>query len=367
MTRRSILVIGFPAARARHVLAELVRSEPEAELWALVHPERAEEARLRARDLGLSDPERLRIVEGDPAALDFGLSGKAYLELCDGIDVVHAAYSVQDPDTSEELAETVNVGAARELVELARASRRLEKIVFYSSVFVSGDRTGRVREHELEAGQGFRNAAERTQAIAERMLRRSGAKVIVLRAGHLLGGPTPGSTSRIVGPHLLMVLLVNAPLDTPFPLPPGAETRLPLTPLDFLARIGVHAAAEIPPGRTIHVVDPDAVTVRRFLELVAERSGHRLDTGFSLGAIPRALIGNPAARLLQSSLRGLFEVLSTSAEYDTEGIVEIATRGGPRCPSLSEYLDRWIESARVQIQPSALDVSRYEHAPFLVA
>src|SRR5690606_39654925 len=65
--------------------------------------------------------------------------------------------------TSEELAETINVGAAREIVELARAARRLEKIVYYSSVFVSGDRTGRVREHELEAGQGFRNAAERSE------------------------------------------------------------------------------------------------------------------------------------------------------------------------------------------------------------
>ncbi len=346
---------------------ELARREPEAELLALVHPERAEEARLRARDLGLFERERLRIVEGDPAALDFGLSGRAYLELCETVDVVHAAYSVQDPDTSEELAETINVGAAREIVELARAARRLEKIVYYSSVFVSGDRTGRVREHELEAGQGFRNAAERTQAIAERMLRRSGAKAIVLRAGHLIGDAVPGGTSRIVGPHLLMVLLVNAPLDTAFPLPPGAEARLPLTPLDYLAQVGVYAAAEVPLGRTLHVLDSTALTVRRFLEIVAKRSGHRLETGFNLGAIPRALIGNPAARLLQSSLRGLFEVLSTSAEYDTEGITEIAARGGPRCPPLTEYVDAWIESARVQIQPSMLDAGRHEHAPFLVA
>src|SRR5690606_27515566 len=68
VTRRSILVTGFPASRARAVLVELARREPEAELLALVHPERAEEARLRARDLGLFERERLRIVEGDPAA-----------------------------------------------------------------------------------------------------------------------------------------------------------------------------------------------------------------------------------------------------------------------------------------------------------
>ena len=52
------------------------------------------------------------------------------------------------------------------MIELARAAKRLERLVHHSSVFVSGDRSGVVRESELAVGQGFRSPVEESLALA---------------------------------------------------------------------------------------------------------------------------------------------------------------------------------------------------------
>ena len=359
------LVTGFPAFRARNVLHELTRRHPEVEVVALVHPSRAAEARAAADELGLSDGS-VTLVEGDPAAIDFGLSGADYLALAARVRVVHGAYSVTDPDLTDGV-ETLNVGAARELVEFARAASGLERLVLYSSVFVSGDRTGRVPEDELEAGQGFRNPTERSLAIAERLVRNSGLPFNVLRCGHLLGASDDGSIDRPSGPYLCAGILLSAPADTALPLPPFAEARLPVTPVDYLAELGASATELFAAGTTMHAIDPRPLTLGGFVRLLAEALGRDLDPGFSAGAMTRALLGNPVAKLLPKNRRGLLEILTTGGDYDTERAAELPSRGGPECPPLGEYLGKVIEHVRKRVDGGSLYPKLREEPAFLVA
>jgi hypothetical protein len=64
MTGRAVLVTGFPALRARHVLFALSQAEPDKQVFALVHPERRDEARE-----ALAQPElsraKVELIEGD--------------------------------------------------------------------------------------------------------------------------------------------------------------------------------------------------------------------------------------------------------------------------------------------------------------
>ena len=350
--------------RARHVLVEVARRAPDAGIVALVHSARLAEAQAVADELGLAS--RIEFLSGDPAGLDFGLRGSAYRDLAARTRVVHAAYSILDPDADANTTEAVNVGAARELVELARAEGPLERVVLYSSLFVSGDRRGPVREDELEAGQTFRNSSERSLAIAERMLRKSGAPVTVLRAGHLLGD-SMARVDRPSAPYVCIGLLASSPADLPLPLPPFAEAPLPLSPVAYLASIGASALTLLPPGRTVHAIDPEPLTLGGFVAMLAERLGRGLDTGFNPGAMTRVLLGNPAARLLPKSRRSLLEALTTGGDYAIDTAAELAAQGGPRCPPLSGYLDRVIEQARDPAAWAASEARDRDEPPFLVA
>lgn len=366
MSEQAQLVTGFPAPRARHVLVALSRAEPQTRLLALVHPERLEEARELLAQSELQSA-RVELIAGDPTAIDFGLSGPAYLALARAVDVVHALYSITDTTVSGELAERVNLGAARELVEFARAATELRSVLLYSSVFVSGQRAGLVREGELEAGQTFRNPVERSLATAERMLARSSAPTVVLRSGHLLGHGERAAFEALSAPSLLMLLLVSAPPEVGLPLLPRADAALALTPLDYLGNLGVFAARSAEPGRTLHVIDPAQWPLRAFLALVAERSGRKLEAGFNPGALTRVLVGNPAARLLSQNARSILEVLTSSAEYATDNVAELVARGAPSCPTLESYLDRLLDHVRERIDHGNLSPGRRQQAPYLVA
>lgn len=357
------LITGFPAPRARAVLSALARRRPDAALTLLVHPSRMPEARAVSDELGFAPGGRVELVEGDPAAIDFGLAGDRYLALGARTRAVHAAYSITHPDVDTRTVEALNLGAAREMVELSRVAPRLDRLVWYSSVFVSGDRRGRVREDELAAGQSFRNAVERSLATAERMLCRSGAPLSILRAGHLLGA----GFERASAPELCVELLMSTPPEVPLPLPPFADAALPLTPLDYLAEAGVAAPDSLPVGRTVHAIDPEPLTLGGFLELVAERLGRRVERSFKPGTLTRALINNPATRLLPRTRRVWLELLTTGGDYATDGALELSKHGGPACPPLGERLDGLIARVRERAERGVLDGRGRGEAPYLVA
>jgi len=361
----SLLVTGFPALRARRVVRALLERSQHTQIAVLVQRERADEAReqLASERQGA----RVSLIEGDPAAIDFGLSGQRYLELARAVRVVHAAYSITDAAAPERIAEAVNLGQARELIEFARVAPELRALVSYSSAFVSGQRTGVVSEAELEAGQSFRSPVERTLAIAERMLRDSRVPRIVLRSGHLLGDSERGAVEHLSGPYWLVAFIASASKDAPLPVLPGADAPLCITPVDYLARFGAFAGERAAPGSTFHVIDPNKLSLREFLGLVAERCGRRLEPGFHPSSLTRLFAGNPALKSLPQHVRSVLEVLTSGAEYSSDGAADLVSHGAPECPPFASYLDQLLEHVRERGARGELFSARRQSAPFLIA
>ncbi|MGC4092170.1 MAG: SDR family oxidoreductase [Polyangiaceae bacterium] len=252
-------------------------------------------------------------------------------------------------------------------MEFARAAPKLRAVVYYSSVFVSGQRTGAVGEAELESGQSFRGPVERTLALAERMLRDSRVPSIVLRAGHLLGDGERGAVEHLSGPFWLIAFIASASKDAPLPLLPGVEATLPITPVDYLADFGVFAGERAAPGSTFHVIDPRRPLLREFWVEVAERCGRRLESGFHPSSLTRLLAGNPALKSLPQHVRGVLEVLTSGAEYACDGATDLVSHGAPECPPFASYLDRLLEHVHERTQRGELFSQRRQAPPFLVA
>jgi len=338
-----ILVTGFPALRARALAAAMLAGDRDARVTLLIHPNRRADAEVA---LGaLLARERVSVLYGDPVAIDLGLPGTVYCELAASVRVIHHAYQVLDLDASSEVAQTVNVGGVREMIELAKISKRLERLVLHSSVFVSGDRRGVVLENELAAGQSFRSPVEESLALAEQMLARHPTlPVSVVRAPWVVGDSLTGEVDRLTGIYPLLVFLAGVPRGVALPVPPRSAATLYVVPVDYVARAArVVAAHPGALGKTVHLVDSAAPSIRRFVEIVAERFGQRIESGKNPAAFGRAFVKNPGVGLLTRKLRLVSELIGTDATYDNRTALELLTPSRVECPPLESYLDVTLE------------------------
>jgi thioester reductase-like protein len=353
--RRRLLVTGFPGQRARAVLRVALELDAEIEVVVLVHPARRTDA--DAELAALPSAERVSLLEGDPAAIDFGLARGPYLELAATVTHVHHAYQVVDLAASSRAAEVANVAGTREIIEFGRVARALERIVHHSSVFVSGDRTGVVRESELATGQTFPSPVARSLALAEAMLHRhTELPLTVVRAGQVVGDSTTGIVDRLDGPYPLLVFLASAPNGSALPLPPRADSPLYLVPVDFVARAAHHLLlSPTASKKTFHVVDPASISARRFLELAAARFGQRLESGFNAAGFGRALLGNRGVGLLVQNLRSVTELITTPVTYDDAQAAEELGRAGISCPPLESYLELLLSHLERRVKEQRLN------------
>jgi len=334
-----LLISGFPGFRAKNLVAHLVSHAPGARLDLLVHPRRRDEAASIVSELAGEAP--IHLLEGDPSAIDFGLSRAEYRELASRVDRVFSVHQVTDVALDRETARDANVKATRELIEFGRVGKRLRRLVHFSSAFVSGNRSGLVLEEELDAGQAFRNPIEETLALSELMLRRAMNElpITVLRPSQVVGNSRTGEVERLDGPYPLIVLLVSAPAEAQLPLPPRAEAALHIVPIDFVVRAACAlAACDEGAGRTFHLTDPNPPSARRFFELLAAQCGKRLASGFHPGALSKALLNNPGVRLVTKNPRALLDLLSMQVSYDTRQAEAVLQREGVACPSIDTYI-----------------------------
>ena len=341
-----VLLTGFPSFTARKMCGELVRTGTRTLVHAVVHPKLEMEAREALDGLPLEQRGRVNLIEGDAAAMDFGLSGTELASLTPEIDRIHHMAQVSYLGADRKLAEQVNVGGAREMLEVAALCKSLKCAVFHSTAHVSGDRTGLVLEGELEKGQGFRNVVEETLARGEKMMRAAMKKlpICVMRPTIVVGDSHTGEVDRFDGPYFLILLIVTSPPDFPLPLPGRPESSLHLVPVDYYVRAAC-ALGRDPraPGRTFHVGDPAPLTAKRVFELVASAGGRRTPRGFIPANLTKALLRTPGIDRLSKSPRAFLDALATPVSYSFANTSELLADTDVRCPPLESYVEGLVE------------------------
>jgi thioester reductase-like protein len=363
------LITGFPALRARAVVRRVLEVRPDVSLVLLVHPDRKVQAEALLFALDAAASARCDVVLGNPSAIDFGLSGADYLALAGRVARIHHLYQSHSHVLDEVASRSLNVAATREVLEFARASVGLRRLVHYSTVFVSGNRTGIVLEDELARGQAFRSPAEESLALCEAMLQRVRFSVplTIVRTGQVVGDSRTGEFERPDGPYPLLLFLAAGEDEVALPLPARADAALHVVPADFVAAAGVELGS-LPDaeGQTVQLVDARPLSARRFVELAAELSGKRLVPGLA-APLTKALRGNPAVRLVASQLRSLQSLLTTPVSYDDRNALALLAKSGLSCPPLEAYLPVLIEEVQARARSGTLLDEPPNDAPHLVA
>ena len=164
------------------VLVRLLERD-DAPVYVLVRARDGEEANARLETLldsllGSAEPwsDRATAVRGDLGQPWLGMSSRDRDWLAERADrIIHCAASVSFTMGLDEQ-RRINVDGTRRMIELAgHCTHRggLESFVHVSTAYVAGTHSGTFREDDLDVGQSFRNAYERTKFEAELLVRRS--------------------------------------------------------------------------------------------------------------------------------------------------------------------------------------------------
>jgi thioester reductase-like protein len=348
-----VLLTGFPSFAARKMCEELLRGPGRSLVYAVVRPDLRADAEAAIDALTLEERRRVVLLEGDAAAMDYGLSGKELASLAPEIDVIHHMARVTYSGAERRVAEAANVHGAREAIEVASQCRSLKGLVYWSTAQVSGDRRGFVLEHQLDEGQSFRSVVEETLAHGERIVRSRMDRlpICVVRPTIVVGDSTTGEVDKLDGPYLLIVLILTSPPDLPLPLPARGDAPLHLVPVDYVVRaaklIGRHPRA---PGRTFHLGDPLPLTSRRVFDLVASAGGRPTTRGFIPTNVTKALLRAPGLDRLAKSPRAFLDALATPVSYSFANTTELLADTDVRCPPFESYVERLVDYVRQRLR-----------------
>jgi thioester reductase-like protein len=360
MSTRVALVTGFPTSFLATRVVKKLLSERDLSLRLVVQEramERAEHALAAMRDI---DRDRVVLLEGDAAAMDLGLSGPEFIALAREVNIIHHCAAITYLGVEDETARLLNVEGTREALELADEADHLERFVHWSTALVSGARRGYVLEDELEPGSGFRNVIESTRFAAEALVRRAASKVptTILRPSIVVGDSLSGEIDRLEGPYLLVLLMLNAPLELRMPIPGRGDIPLNLVPIDYVVEAGYAIAKDRRAlGRTFHLVDPDPITARKVFELIAQAAGRPVPRGFLPTNLATALLRTPGLERFAHVPRAFLEQLATEVVYDDRNAREILGELDIQCPPFASYASVMVDYVKRQ-QAARRDQSR---------
>ena len=171
----------------------------------------------------------------------------------------------------------------------------------------------------------------------------------ILRPSIIVGDSLTGEIDRMEGPYLLVLLMLNAPLDLRMPLPGRGDVPLNLVPVDFVVDAGYAISKDRRSlGKTYHLVDPEPFTAKRVFELIAETAGRPIPRGFVPANLATALLRTPGLERFAHVPRAFLEQLATEVVYDDRNAREILSEHDLRCPPFDAYVHVMVEYVRQQ-------------------
>ena len=228
-------------------------------------------------------PASVTPVAGDLRLPRFGLSQPAWEELAASFDIgLHCAQR-EVKDRNLNGARQANLRPIESWTEMLDHNPKL-RLHHLSTAFIGGTRRGLFTEFDLDCGQGFHNAWERSLFEAEVHLRASGAsdRITVYRPSHILGRSDTGEVFHLGGAYPLLATLSAAAV-----LPGDARARIDLVGADYVAASMVALVCEGATG-TFHLACgwEASLPVRQATALAAKGRGRR---GGGARLLPRGI------------------------------------------------------------------------------
>jgi long-chain acyl-CoA synthetase len=357
----SVLLTGATGFVGMELLARFLE-RTDRHVFALVRgaDDRAAAARIERalRSLfGIGHPyaERVTAVRGDITRPGLDLRGDG-----DGLarqvsEIVHGAASVSF-ELELKASRAINVQGTGRVIEFAeRCQTRggLRRFSYISTAYVAGDHRGRFSEDDLDVGQSFRNAYERSKFEAESLVARARRRlpITVLRPSIVVGERGSGWTASFN----VLYWPLRAFARGAYPaLPARRGAPVDVVPVDYVAD-AIFALSQAPEteGGTYHLTaGADATSVGELVELAAERFGRPAPRLIAPGVYrrvvhPLLVRASRDQRRRQALARSevFFPYFAMGVVYDDRRSRVALHATGIRPTPLRRYFDRLVDFA----------------------
>ena len=226
----------------------------------------------------------------------------------------------------------------------------LERLVYVSTAYVAGTRTGVVYEHELMMGQDFKNHYESTKFQAEVWVRDAMDRVptTILRPAIVVGDSRTGETQKFDGPYY--ILRVISARERRRAIPQLRPLRSTLQRRSGRLRGRRHRRGRLDqggPGETLHLVDPEPLTAAELTEALSMEYAQRTPRGRIPPALAAASLRlRPLRARLGGAPRESIAYLNHPVSFDTRRAVSILGAHGFQPPGFREYMTPMVEFFR---------------------
>ncbi len=361
-SREGVLLSGATGFLGMELLARLLERS-DRRVYVLVRAASEPQAGARVQRtlrllFGARHPYSERVVPvcGDLTRPGLGLGERRREWLAARVDeIIHCGASVSFAD-GLGAARAVNLNGTQRMLELAghcHARVGLRRFTYVSTAYVAGDSDGCFSEDELDVGQGFRNAYERSKFEAEQLAGswRRRVPVTIVRPSIIVGERASGWTCSF---NVLYWPLRAFSRGAYVAVPGRADAPVDVVPVDYVADavIALSRAPEAD-GGTFHLTaGRHASSVRELIELASGYFGRQAPRLIE-PRVYRRLV-HPlllrAARderhrraLLRSEL--FFPYFAADVRYDERRTRALLHASGIEPPPLRDYFDRLVEFA----------------------
>lgn len=355
---KRVFLTGATGILGSWLLAELLKKGHEPVV--LMRDDTVPAARTRLRKAlstsGRSaDAGRIKILLGDVGAPYLGLPTSVVDRLRKELDVViHCAASVSfDPGKEDDTWQT-NVQGTGHMLDFLGDSR----IPYYhvSTAYVGGRHAGVWAEEDLEKGQEFTNAYERSKCECEKMVQASFASGVcrgaIFRPSIIVGSATGGEIAQFLNFYGFLKLVEVAARGrvrhggrVRFATNP--ECALNLVPVDWTARALVRIIeSEGPSGAVYNLTNPNPPRLQHLIDWANETlapQGVRFEAAKVLDHT-----GSPLERLAHLQMRHYHPYMMHAPVFDRSNTDRALGGDMPFPPLDANYLDSLYTYARSQ-------------------
>ena len=357
-SRQTVLITGFPRSLTKRLARRALTARPRRTVTLFVRSPDQNEAKSWVQHFEPNERRYLKVVVGDLESVDCGLSGTEARTFQSQLSHIFHA----DVDSSTPLRDPNRpLGQLARLLEFAKSCDNLRRFVFFSSTFVSGDRSGVVFEEDLECGQRLRTRYEKYLYSAERILRATMPRlpITVLRPSSTIGHSQTGEANGLTeGPSYLLSLMLRLPTEIPVFLPGSGIVPFNIVPVNYVVDAAWTLAHKPDAsGRTFHLTDPNPVNAKQAFELLADLANRPAPRfGNFIASLVRRLVRETGLGQLLPFTRVFLGDLTKQVTYDCAGTLELLTGTDVRCPPFEAYADAlvlWMASVEGTQRPTS--------------
>ena len=241
-----------------------------------------------------------------------------------------------------------------EVINFAKDCKNLSRFNYFSTCYVSGKRTGKILEEELDCGQEFKNFYEWSKFEAEVLVKKAEKYIptTIFRPSIVVGDSASGRTDKYDGLYYIMYFLLYKLNGLPMINIGKSDARVNIIPVDYLVEATVHIAKKTESaGKTFHVADTSPIRATEILDYICRKlKKRRWHINFPAKIVEVLFKSKTIKKISGIPLESII-YFNHDVEFDTSNTDKMLADSDIRCPRLLEYMDNLLEYVQNHKKP----------------